>query len=117
MTLKTMETHLIAIFVWYLFLNGAKTYAPAWESLDTRPVLPVWSRPLVLGIFIHWGLYSVLMWSPGGTYSEWYNTPGWTVKTLLGNGDFTGIEVYDYHKKNVRVRISFMLILLLCLKP
>ncbi len=33
-----------------------------------------------------------------GTYSEWYKY--WLDrKTLLGNGDFTGTEVYDYHKK------------------
>ena len=25
-----------------------------------------------LGIFIHWGIYSVPMWSPKGTYEEWY---------------------------------------------
>lgn len=35
---------------------------------------------------------------PKGTYSEWYKY--WLDrKTLLGNGDFTGTEVYDYHKK------------------
>ena len=93
-----MKTHLIAIFCLVsISLMGQKTYAPAWESLDTRPVLS-WFENAKFGIFIHWGLYSVPMWSPKGTYSEWYKY--WLDrKTLLGNGDFTGTEVYDYHKK------------------
>lgn len=93
-----MKTHLIAIFCLVsISLMGQKTYAPAWESLDTRPV-PSWFENAKFGIFIHWGLYSVPMWSPKGTYSEWYKY--WLDrKTLLGNGDFTGTEVYDYHKK------------------
>ena len=110
-----MKTHLIAIFCLVsISLMGQKTYAPAWESLDTRPV-PSWFENAKFGIFIHWGLYSVPMWSPKGTYSEWYKY--WLDrKTLLGNGDFTGTEVYDYQRK-CTVRISLMLILLLCLKP
>lgn len=76
---------------------GQKSYAPEWKSLDARPT-PSWFGDAKFGIFIHWGLYSVPMWSPKGTYSEWYKY--WLDrKTLLGNGNFTGTEVYDYHKK------------------
>lgn len=36
-----MKTHLIAIFCLVsISLMGQKTYAPAWESLDTRLSLP-----------------------------------------------------------------------------
>lgn len=56
-----MKTHLIAIFCLVsISLMGQKTYAPAWESLDTRPVLS-WFENAKFGIFIHWGLYSVPM--------------------------------------------------------
>ena len=55
-------------------------YEPRWESLDSHP-LPDWFRDAKLGIFIHWGIYSVPAWAPpnadiGGEkaspYAEWY---------------------------------------------
>ena len=46
-----MKTHLIAIFCLVsISLMGQKTYAPAWESLDTRPV-PSW--------FENWCLWEI----------------------------------------------------------
>ena len=63
--------------------------------MDKRPV-PSWFEDAKFGIFIHWGLYSVPGWSPKGTYSEWYKY--WLEnKKLMGNGDFTGTEIYDFH--------------------
>ncbi|XP_064081743.1 alpha-L-fucosidase-like isoform X2 [Macrobrachium nipponense] len=41
-------------------------YTPDWESLDTRP-LPPWYDSVKIGIFIHWGVFSVP--SFGG---EWF---------------------------------------------
>lgn len=77
--------------------TSAAAYTPDWESLDTRPV-PAWFGDAKFGIFIHWGLYSVPAWSPKGTYAEWYEY--WLEhKTLFGNGEFTGTEIYDYHRK------------------
>ena len=76
-------------------LFSQKVYTPDWESLDKRPV-PSWFEDAKFGIFIHWGLYSVPGWSPKGTYSEWYKY--WLEnKKLMGNGDFTGTEIYDFH--------------------
>lgn len=42
-------------------------YKPTWESLMEAP-LPVWFRKEKLGIFIHWGVYSV----PANS-NEWYS--------------------------------------------
>ena len=54
-----MKIHLIAIFCLVsISLMGQKTYAPAWESLDTRPV-PSWFETAKFGIFIHWGLWEI----------------------------------------------------------
>lgn len=58
-------------------------YEACWDSLDKRGV-PEWFRKAKLGIFIHWGIYSVPAYAPkrkevdtsGGAYSEWY---GWQV--------------------------------------
>lgn len=59
----------------YLILNFfvlgggcAGPYTADWASLDARP-LPKWYDEAKVGIFIHWGVFSV----PGfGQYSEWF---------------------------------------------
>lgn len=58
-------------------------YEKNWESIDSRP-LPQWYDEAKLGIFIHWGVYSVPAYAPkrqevestGLAFSEWY---GWLV--------------------------------------
>ena len=55
----------------------------SWTALDARPT-PAWFNQARLGIFVHWGLYSVPAWAPrrsevastGGAYAEWY---GWAM--------------------------------------
>ncbi|MBI1354054.1 MAG: alpha-L-fucosidase [Acidobacteria bacterium] len=46
-------------------------YEPNWESLDSRPA-PEWYLDAKLGIFIHWGVYSVPAYSAPDQYAEWY---------------------------------------------
>ncbi|CAM2710424.1 unnamed protein product [Rotaria socialis] len=41
-------------------------YTPDWKSLDTRP-LPAWYDESKIGIFIHWGVFSVPSFE-----SEWF---------------------------------------------
>lgn len=48
-----------------------EVYEPTWESLDSHP-LPAWFDDAKLGIFIHWGIFSVPAWAPRGEYAEWY---------------------------------------------
>ena len=80
-------------------------YEPTWESIDSRPIAP-WFEDAKLGIFVHWGPYSVPAWSPKGTYSEWYQY--WLQsKTLSGNGNFTGSEVHDYHTQTFGEDFSY----------
>jgi alpha-L-fucosidase len=76
------------LFCFVTFFSGfaqtsAKHYEPTLESLDGHP-LPAWYDDAKLGIFIHWGLYSVPAWAQpqdpnhvtGGVgntpYAEWY---------------------------------------------
>jgi alpha-L-fucosidase len=42
------------------------TYQPTYESVHTHSV-PDWFQNAKLGIFIHWGLYSVPGWAQVGT--------------------------------------------------
>ena len=47
-------------------IDSVKRYAPNWDSIDSRP-LPNWFDESKIGIFIHWGLFSVPSVS-----SEWF---------------------------------------------
>lgn len=49
-----------------------KTYEPTWESLDTRP-LPKWYDDVKVGIFIHWGVYSVPTFGSEWFWTNWRN--------------------------------------------
>ena len=39
--------------------QGSGPYKPTWDSIDSRP-LPQWYDEAKLGIFIHWGVWSVV---------------------------------------------------------
>ena len=96
--MKNIFVYITGILIVAQMVYGQqKKYEPNWASLDQRPVAP-WFEDAKFGIFIHWGPYAVPAWSPKGTYSEWYQY--WLeTKTLFGNGDFSGTEVYDFHVK------------------
>lgn len=47
-------------------LSQGVTYQPNWASIDSRP-LPAWYDQSKLGIFVHWGVFSVPSIS-----SEWF---------------------------------------------
>jgi alpha-L-fucosidase len=84
------------------------TYQPTLQSLREHPV-PEWYQNAKLGIFIHWGLYSVPAWAPTGysiidllkqmsrgetkvyesPYAEWYQN----------NIKLQGSQSRNYHEK------------------
>ncbi len=66
-------------------VNGLK-YTPDWDSLDKRE-LPTWYDDAKVGIFIHWGLFSVPAFK-----SEWF---WWYWK-----GTEPQEDVVDFMKKN-----------------
>lgn len=49
-----------------------QSYEANWDSLDTRP-MPSWYPGAKLGVFIHWGVYSVPSYGFG---AEWF-WKGW----------------------------------------
>ncbi|KAG0430352.1 hypothetical protein HPB47_022771 [Ixodes persulcatus] len=58
---------LAVVLLVYLWASAAVArYEPTWESLDARP-LPAWYDQAKVGIFLHWGVYSV-----PGYVSEWF---------------------------------------------
>lgn len=51
-------------------------YKPTWESVRTHP-LPKWYEDCKLGVFLHWGLFSVPGWAPQvGNIQELLKTEG-----------------------------------------
>lgn len=66
----------ISIFICHQHYSHGQAPDSAWTSIDNRPV-PGWFEDAKLGIFIHWGVYSVPAWAPntgknGDGYAEWY---------------------------------------------
>jgi len=53
----------IAVPLWVQGTQAPAHYEPTLESLNRHP-LPEWYADAKLGIFIHWGLYSVPGWAP-----------------------------------------------------
>ena len=87
------------------------TYEPTLESLDSHP-LPQWYAGAKLGIFIHWGLYSVPGWAPlshpehdfrntdyikNNPYAEWY----------LNVMRIPGSPTQAYHREHYGANFSY----------
>ncbi|XP_042225622.1 alpha-L-fucosidase-like isoform X1 [Homarus americanus] len=59
------RTAYLLVFLGFLARTCGQ-YQPTWDSLDTRP-LPAWYDGAKIGIFIHWGVFSVPSFG-----SEWF---------------------------------------------
>ena len=65
-----MDTVLKLLIIALAFESGVSVrYEPNWKSLDARP-LPAWFDDVKVGIFIHWGVFSVP--SYGSEWFWWY---------------------------------------------
>lgn len=53
-------------------LESHPRYQPNWESLDSRP-LPKWYDEAKIGIFLHWGVYSVPTMGTEWFWTNWRN--------------------------------------------
>lgn len=95
--------------------QASPAYQPTIESLDRHP-LPQWYADAKLGIFVHWGLYSVPGWAPlqhpshdfatqdyikNNPYAEWYynvmRIPGSPTQAYQQE-HFHGASYYDFTK-------------------
>ena len=65
-------------------VSNAEPYEPNWDSLKAHPAAPEWFQDAKLGIYFHWGLYSVPAHS-----SEWYPHAM----------HLPGSDVYQHHLK------------------
>ena len=78
------------LLICFLALSSfAQKVEPTWESLQQRGY-PQWFSDAKLGIFIHWGVYSVPAFATNEGYAEWYYRG-------LMNNDSTRV---NFQKKN-----------------
>ena len=56
--MKVTAIILISVILLHIVVVSTVRYQPNWESLDTRP-LPKWYDEAKIGIFLHWGVFSV----------------------------------------------------------
>jgi hypothetical protein len=73
-----LDTNIMASYVILLLLFGILNhvtgqYEPTWDSLDSRP-LPDWYDKAKIGIFLHWGVYSVPSIGSEWFWSRWKGT-------------------------------------------
>ena len=61
------------VFCLLICISLGKRFEPTWESLDTH-VAPAWYDEAKLGIFMHWGLYSVPSFGTAWFWERWKST-------------------------------------------
>lgn len=62
----------------------AQKYQPEWENLKKHQAVPEWFADAKLGIYFHWGIYSIPA-SGGEWYARWMYVPdrvGWEAKFI-----------------------------------
>jgi alpha-L-fucosidase len=79
-------------------------YEPTLESLDRHP-LPEWYADAKLGIFVHWGLYSVPGWAPLVHPQHDFSTPDYLINNpyaewYLNSLRIEGSPTQAYHREH-----------------
>ena len=91
-----MKLILIICIITYIIINvyteNTIKYTDEWKSLDARP-LPNWYDEAKIGIFIHWGVFSVPAYE-----SEWF---WWYWKGSKSK------SVVDFMKKNYKPGFTY----------
>ena len=68
--MKKIIPFLVFVFV-LVFVPKSQQVEPNWESINQRGY-PQWFGDARLGIFVHWGLYSVPAYASKEGYAEWF---------------------------------------------
>ena len=66
-----MKRIFLVLFMAFAAINLPGQVLPTWESINQRGY-PQWFSDAKLGIFIHWGVYSVPAFASKEGYAEWY---------------------------------------------
>lgn len=86
---------------------ASEKYQPTIESLSEHEV-PKWFKDAKLGLFIHWGVYSVPGWAPlNGNFDEVVASQGWDywfkhnpyAEWYYNSMKLEGGDTYNYHRQ------------------
>ena len=64
----------IQLLLCYILNTAVAQYEPTWQSLDSRP-LPQWYDEAKIGIFVHWGVFSVPAYVSSWFWWMWQGDP------------------------------------------
>lgn len=82
---------IIVLAAFCLHCDASGPYEPTWESLDSRP-LPGWFDEAKIGIFVHWGVFSVPALHGSNFWEYWHDC----------KSSETGLKYCDFMKENYR---------------
>ncbi len=86
-----MKRLIIALCLAFSAISLSSQVLPTWESINQRGY-PQWFSDAKLGIFIHWGVYSVPAFASKEGYAEWY------YRGLMTNDDRKAFQERVYGK-------------------
>ncbi|KAL1513457.1 hypothetical protein ABEB36_002865 [Hypothenemus hampei] len=72
-------------------------YEPNWKSLDTRP-LPSWFDEAKIGVFIHWGVYSVPSVASEWFWNFWQTNSSQEITEYIENNFPPGFTYQEFAK-------------------
>jgi alpha-L-fucosidase len=87
-------------------------YQPNWESIKQHRV-PEWYEDAKLGIFVHWGLYSVPGWAPPTgelgkvDWSQWFKNNPYSER-YLNTMKIKDSPTWKYHVKTYGEKFSYL---------
>lgn len=74
-------------------------YEPNWKSIDSRP-LPSWYDESKIGIFLHWGVFSVPSFSsPGWFWELWRDNKSDAITHYMKENFKKGFTYADFAKE------------------
>ena len=82
---------IVAVFFLLVAMAVQAQVLPTWESINQRGY-PEWFSDAKLGIFVHWGVYSVPAFASKEGYAEWY------YRGLMTNDDRKAFQEQVYGK-------------------
>ncbi|XP_044270191.1 alpha-L-fucosidase-like [Tribolium madens] len=74
----------VLLILYGIQIASSVKYEPTWESLDDRP-LPEWYDKAKVGIFLHWGVYSVPSFGGEWFWNHWERGDNDTVEFIKKN--------------------------------
>ncbi|XP_066254869.1 alpha-L-fucosidase [Euwallacea similis] len=87
---------LTLVLLWCTILVHGK-YQPNWDSLDTRP-LPSWFDEAKIGIFLHWGVFSVPSLQSEWFWADWNGNTSQLINKYMKSNYPPGFTYQEFAK-------------------